>query len=168
MKPLALTLIALILTLGSFTTYKANAANSQCQKLKAKLQSIQRQQRQANTVKRSNALKIKETKAFKNWRQCKQGKYPKKKNKTKKSRGNRAVSKANHRKLKRLPPSKAVTPFKTVRTIAINNEYQGAKQVAWLQFYQRPSQCKTPKTTQVFAFCSEDRQAQRRKFEQQY
>lgn len=168
MKPLTLTLIALILTFGSLTVSKANAANSTCQKLKAKLYSIQGQQRQANTVKRSNALKIKETKAFKNWRQCKQGKYPKKKHKTKKYRINRAISKANLRKPRRLPPSKAVPPFKTIRTIAINNEYQGAKQVAWLQFYQRPSQCKTPKTTQVFAFCSENRQAQRRKFEQQY
>ena len=50
------------------------AAPKKCGKYKTKLDTIQKKQRQANSVKRSNKLKEQEQKAFKTWRKCKQGK----------------------------------------------------------------------------------------------
>jgi hypothetical protein len=60
------------------------------------------------------------------------------------------------------------SPFKTNKTIVIKSKYQGNKKQAWIKFYQQPSQCNRPKSLAVFASCSEDKQAQRINFEQEY
>lgn len=52
----------------------SEATPRKCEKYKTKLDTIQKKQRQANSLKRSNKLKEQEQKAFKVWRKCKQGK----------------------------------------------------------------------------------------------
>jgi len=63
---------------------------------------------------------------------------------------------------------KAGTPFKTSHAIVLKSKYQGDKKRAWLAFYQQPKRCQQPKSLQVFALCSEDKQTQRISFEQKY
>jgi hypothetical protein len=50
--------------------------------------------------------------------------------------------------------------------LIVKAKYQGRKQQAWLDFYQRPEKCRRPKTTQMFAYCLEDERKQQLRFEQ--
>lgn len=69
MKYLTLAIAVSLLMVNS-----SYAKPNKCNKYKKKLDNIQSQQRQPNTVKKSNKLKAKELKTFKLWRKCKQGK----------------------------------------------------------------------------------------------
>lgn len=76
------------------------------------------------------------------------------------SRSNR--TKVN-RSMKRSP-----TPALTMSFIAVKAPYQGAKQAAWLSFYQAPFYCFGVRQTERIRQCVEQRQQAQLHFEQQY
>ena len=130
-------------------------------------------QRKSYSLKRGQALRVKEDKARDKWWQCEnsslsvfKSKYATKKKKSKKQK----KSKAQYAKLKKvkLKSSKKMVTFNQASEIVIKSKYQGKKKLAWLQFYQQPLKCQRPKSINVFAFCSEDKLQQRNAFEQKY
>jgi len=164
-----LLLIAAVLS-TSQSAYAANGSiQKKCAKYLNKLDNIQSQQRQGNSLKRSINLRKKEDVARKKWWDCKNNKIKttkkyKKKNHVKskyKTKQKNTTTRNAH-----LQPNQHV--FSTNNNIFIKGRYSGDKQFKWLAFYQRPKQCARPKTTQVFAYCMEDKLAQQQVFEQQY
>lgn len=137
-------------------------AKKRCKPLLEKLHNIQAMQRNGYSSKGGISLRTREDKARANWWECEKGRREKTKNKTKHK--NKSVT--NKQNLKVIIP--AGTPFKTNNTIVIKSKYQGTKKQEWLKFYQQPAHCNRPKSLAVFASCSEDKQAQRINFEQEY
>jgi hypothetical protein len=143
-------------------------AKKRCKPLLEKLHNIQAMQRSGYSSQRGISLRAREDKARDKWWQCEQGRGRKAKSKTKKNskktsnQYSATYKKATHTKIS------AGTPFKTSNSIVIKSKYQGNKKRAWLKFYQQPAQCNRPKSLAVFASCSEDKQAQRFDFEQEY
>jgi len=145
---------------------QVSEAKKRCKPLLEKLHNVQAMQRSGYSTQRGDSLRAREDKARDKWWQCETGKSKKlSKKKKKKSKALSSSSKIKHSKNKVI---KAGTPFKTNRVVVIKSKYQGDKKRAWLGFYQQPIQCQQPKSLQVFAFCSENKQAQQTMFEQKY
>ncbi|WDE12352.1 hypothetical protein [Thalassomonas haliotis] len=164
-------LLSFLLSLGFSQSLQAKKA---CKKYLEKLHQIQAKQRKGNSLKQSNKLKEKETKARDTWWACENGKLAKKKSKSKKRQ------QKNPEKIARLPgkknktagnsnkPPVSVVPFASQRAIVLKAEYQGQQQLDWLAFYKQPAKCQQPKNIKVFAACVEDRRLQQQLFEQNY
>lgn len=138
-------------------------AKKRCKPLLEKLHNIQAMQRSGYSSKRGVSLRSREDKARDKWWQCEQGKGVKARSKKKTTAKKKVKTKSSKQK-----NITAGTPFKTNSQIVIRSKYQGVKKQAWLKFYQQPSKCNRPKSLAVFASCSEDKQSQRRNFEQGY
>ena len=160
--------LILIITLLLFTS--VSEAKKRCKPLLEKLHDIQAMQRNSYSSQRGVSLRTKEDKARDKWWQCEQGRGRKAKKKTKsKAKGKSNNSQSRTKNKQNLPVEiSAGSPFKTNNVIVIKSKYQGNKKQAWIKFYQQPTQCNRPKSLSVFAFCSEDKQAQRSDFEQEY
>lgn len=166
MYPIKLTIFISVLLL--FTS--VSEAKKRCKPLLEKLHNIQAMQRNSYSSKRGLSLRAKEDKARDTWWQCEKGRKTKnkKKRKSKKdSKNKRKQSSVTYKQNTHIKTA-AGTPFKTNNAIVIKSKYQGIKKQAWLKFYQQPAQCNRPKSLAVFASCSEDKQAQRINFEQEY
>lgn len=153
-------------------SFSALAGKKHCQGYREKLNNIQAQQRQGNSLKRSNSLATREAKARDTWWQCENGKLKKKKKKKKKSKAEKKSRKtfADHTKAKRkkVNTAKSVKPFASNRAVVMRNKYQGEQLQAWLKYYQPEKKCARPKSTQTFAACVEDRRRQQSEFEKSY
>ncbi|WP_426369254.1 hypothetical protein [Pseudocolwellia sp. HL-MZ7] len=150
-------LIALMLMVMSFQSY---GAKKECAGLLDKFQNIQSQLKQGQSIKSSASLRKKEDIAREKWWDCEN-------NKTTSS----STSKKKVVKLKKTDKSileDAPKVFSSNKNIVIKGRFSGDKQLQWLEYYQRPKKCGRPKTTQVFAFCMEDKTEQQNKFEQEY
>jgi len=145
-------------------SFSALAGKKHCQSYRNKLDNIQAQQRQANTLKRSNSLAAREGKARDTWWRCENGKLKKKSKKKKKAKKNKTVRKAKPIKNK----AKKTAPFVSNRPIVIRAKYQGKQLQSWLKFYQPEKRCARPKSTQIFAACVEDKRRQQGEFEKNY
>lgn len=143
-----------------------NAANK-CQSYRDKLQNIQIKQKQGHSAKRSVVLHQQEQKAWRMWMACKQGKLPsRKKTKNKaKDKSSSLTKPYKKNKIIQLIPGSA---FAKSGAVVIKAEYQGDKQQAWLNYFTPLDKCKRPKSTQVFAFCLDDKSKQMKLFEEQY
>jgi len=138
-----------------------------CEKQLNKLNKIQTKQRQGHSLKRSNTLNEQEHKARKLWWQCK--KSPTKKRNNSKSKSKSKSKKQNNQTAEKVyKRSGATSNFKSSGAISVKEKYEGKKNFDWLNYYQQPEECKRPKKLSVFARCTEDRQAQQLKFEQNY
>jgi hypothetical protein len=161
-------IIIMILVFPSITL-----AKKRCKPLLEKLHRVQALQRKPYSAQKGISLRNREDKARDLWWQCENGssKTKKKINKKKKQQNKKSRTKGNYfsrtTKVKN-KKNNVVIPFKTSNAIVIKSKYKGDKQVAWLTFYQQPSQCIQPKKLSVFAFCSENKQAQRADFEKYY
>jgi len=164
--------IKLTIFIGALFLFSTESeAKKRCKPLLEKLHNVQAMQRSGYSSQRGLSLRAKEDKARDKWWQCEQGRKVKKKSKNKgnkknKNQNNRQYS-ATYRRSSHTKIS-AGTPFKTNNVIAIKSKYQGNKKQAWLKFYLQPARCNRPKSLAVFAYCSEDKQAQRIDFEQEY
>ncbi|MEW6984066.1 hypothetical protein AAD001_15545 [Colwelliaceae bacterium 6471] len=153
----------------SFTFLYGDAfAQDKCQAELNKLENIKSQQRQGNSLKKSNSLRKQEERSRKKWWQCKNNVRP---HKTKRSlKKNRQVAKKAP--LTKIKNAKPTSPNKqklkpiTYHALTITAPFTGERQQQWLRYYKMPEQCYRPKTTQVFAYCAENKQAQQREFEQ--
>ena len=153
-----------VLSIASFTTL---AGKPECKSHLSTLQNIQSLQRQGQSLKRSNSLKVREEKARKKWWQCEKGKGLAKK--TKRKTKNKLVNaKAKKKAIKNLRTTSKAIVFSQQQPLIMKGRYQGSKQNDWLKFYVQPEKCSRPKTTKVFAFCMEDREQQQVKFEKEY
>ncbi|KGJ95340.1 hypothetical protein [Colwellia psychrerythraea] len=161
--------VVILLLIFSANTF----AKKRCKPLLEKLHNAQMMQRKSYSLKRGQALRVKEDKAREKWWQCEnsslsafKSKYGTKKKKSKKQK----KSTAHYAKLNKitLKPMKKVAIFNQDSAIVIKSKYQGNKRLAWLQFYQQPLKCQRPKNINVFAFCSEDKLQQQETFEQKY
>lgn len=166
------TAVVILLLIFSANTF----AKKRCKPLLEKLHNAQMMQRKSYSLKRGQALRVKEDKARDKWWQCEnsslsafKSKYGTKKKKAKKNK-KKQKSTSHYAKLKKvkLKPPKNMTTFNQDSAIVIKSKYQGNKKLAWLQFYQQPIKCQRPKNINMFAFCSEDKLQQRNAFEQQY
>lgn len=183
-----ITLSIIVGTLYCFTPLVA--AKEHCQKFRDKLDNIQAQQRQGNAAKKGLTLRDREDAARDKWWQCEHttgitSTKSKAKAKTKTKAKAKAKQRltadnnnstststhtAEHQHIGLQSGTKAnpVIPFSTTKPIVIASEFTGAKLAAWLQYYQQPSQCGRPKTTQLFAYCVEQRKQQQVEFEKHY
>jgi len=163
-------------------------AKKKCKPLLEKLHNIQSLQRSSYSAKRGQSLRAREDKAREKWWQCEHPSYGKSKgknySKSKKQKSSKKKSKrhvnnqqsyANYSKKKNSPrlfnykdKKYADSPFKTERAISLKSSYKGKMQQAWLSYYQQPKRCVKPKAITTFAYCSEDRLAQKIAFEQSY
>lgn len=155
-------LLMVTLALLSFQSY---GAKKHCAGLLTKLHDIQSKQRQGYSLKKGDQLRKKEDLVRKQWWDCennrnkpKRKKKKSSKNKIKKITTKRSSSKQN----------KTLPPIFITNNITIKSKYEGDKQIQWLNFYKRSKKCARPKTTQVFAYCMEDKAAQQKNFEQQF
>lgn len=155
-------------TLLLFTS--VSEAKKRCKPLLEKLHNVQAMQRSGYSSQRGLSLRAREDKARDKWWQCEQGRGTKKKtkSKSKKSSKNKSSQYSTANKGHTHKKILAGTPFNTNNAIVIKSKYHGNKKQAWIKFYQQPARCNRPKTLGVFAFCSEDKQAQRINFEQDY
>jgi hypothetical protein len=169
--------IKLMIFIGAFLLFTSvSEAKKRCKPLLEKLHNIQAMQRSGYSSQRGLSLRGREDKARDKWWQCEQGRGVKAKNKTKnKTKGkdkknskNKSSQYSSTYKQNTKTKTIAGTPFKTNNAIVIKSKYQGNKKQAWIKFYQQPTQCNRPKSLAVFASCSEDKQAQRSDFEQEY
>jgi len=145
-------------------------AKAKCKPYLEKLQNIQALQRQGYSLKRGNSLRKREQAAREKWWQCEQGKIQPTSKKSK-ARKKKQEKKKRYVKTKRTRTGeieKKLVPFSNQGQIVLKGRFTGEKQQAWLQYYVQPKKCLRPKTTQVFAFCMEDKLAQQAVFEQEY
>jgi hypothetical protein len=153
-------------------------AKKRCKPFLEKLHKVQAQQRNGYSLKRGQSLRAKEDKARDKWWQCENmslakfkvnnGGGNKKKKKGKKKKLSKHTRKKVSNKKYQFYASKSIPTFNQGSAIVIKSKYQGEKKLAWSQFYQRPSKCISPKSLNVFAYCSEDKLQQQGQFEQQY
>lgn len=147
-----------------FASFNSYGAKKECIVLLDKLQNIQAQQRQGQTFKSSVKLREKEDVARQNWWNCENNKTkPKSKTKSKKAK-KKVLLKNNNKPLVK----KASQVFSSNQAIIVKGRFSGDKQLQWLSYYKRPKKCARPKTTQIFAFCMEDKTAQQDKFEAEF
>lgn len=164
----------LLLFLLSLSFSQALQAKKACKKYLDKLHQVQAKQRKGNSLKQSNKLKEKETKARDTWWACENGKLAKKKKKVKKPQQKKPekiaqlTPKKNKVATKSKKPPVSVVPFATQRAIVLKGEYQGQQQLDWLAFYKQPEKCQQPKNIKVFAACVEDKRLQQQLFEQKH
>jgi len=162
-----LVLIIIIILLFSPITL----AKKRCKPLLEKLHYIQSLQRESYSVKSGVSLRNREDKARDLWWQCENGSSKAKNKSKKKNKKTKAIKKTKKtHQAKRLKRKiiNAGTPFNTKNAIVIKSKYQGDKKQAWFKYYQQPNRCIRPQSLPEFAFCSEDKQAQRARFEQAY
>ncbi|WP_281559705.1 hypothetical protein [Thalassomonas sp. RHCl1] len=149
-------------------------AKKACKKYLEKLHQVQAKQRNGNSLKQSNKLKEKETRARDTWWACENGKLAKKKKKSKKHQRKKTekIAKLTQEKNKGTTKAKkspaTPVPFATQRAIVLKAEYQGQQQLDWLAFYKQPDKCQQPKNIKVFAACVEDKRLQQQLFEKNY
>jgi len=158
-------------------------AKKRCKPFLAKLHQIQAMQRQSYSLKRGQSLRAKEDKARDKWWQCEHtslakfkaenggGKKKPKKKVNKKRPAKYTKAKRNNTATKKNSLNysvKAIPIFNQSSAIVIKAKYQGEKRLAWSTYYQRPSKCISPKSFNVFAFCSENKLQQQNQFEQEY
>ena len=147
------------------------AAKKHCQSYRQKLDNIQSQQRQGNSLKRSNSLAKKEKKARDTWWRCETGKLkPKSKKKKVKLKSKKKPSKKYYKtdKKQHSKLAKTLVPFANSKAIVVKAKYQGEKLQAWLKYYRPEKKCARPKSTQIFAACVEDKRRQQGEFEESY
>ncbi len=159
---LCLALIMLVIT------FPVIAGKKHCQGYRSKLDNIQAQQRQGNSLKRSNSLAVREAKARDTWWRCETGKMKKKTSKSKKKTNKKNSKKQTTQAPVKLQTLKPLSPFSSNKPVVVRSKYQGEKLQAWLQYYQPEKQCARPKSTQTFAACVEDKRRQQIEFEQGY
>jgi len=140
-------------------------AKKECKTQLAKLDNIQKLQRQGHSLKQSESLRKREDTARKKWWQCEHSSTAKKKVKKTKTKNKKKSIKT--KSTARVKASKR-RMFNTTEPIVIKSKYQGDKRLAWLKFYQQPKNCLKPKNIQAFALCSENKREQRLDFEKQY
>lgn len=172
---------AIVAVLLTFST--TSSAKKRCKPLLEKLHNIQATQRKSYSLKRGQTLRAKEDKARDKWWQCEnsslasfKSKYGTKKKKSKKQSKKQSKKKklvkssTNYTKMNEriFNPTKRLTRFNQSSAIVIKAKYQGDKRLAWLQFYQQPIKCQSPKKLNVFAYCTEDKLQQQDLFEQKY
>lgn len=158
-------------------SFSAAAGKKHCQNYRKKLDSIQAQQRQANSLKRSNSLTVKEAKARKNWWRCETGKLkekskekqqPKKKARAKKSNTIAIQHSIKIKPKRNIAKMRPLAPFANSRPVVLRAKYQGKQLQAWLEYYQPKKKCARPKSTQIFAACVEDKRRQQDEFDKNY
>ena len=159
-------LIKLLIGVLFIVSFESYGAKQQCAVLLEKLQNIQSQQKQGQPFKSSIKLREKENVARKKWWDCEKNKVkPKTKDKVKSKKKKKSI------KLKKsYKPLNTDTPqvFSSNQPIVVKGRFSGEKQLHWLLYYKRPAECAKPKTTQVFAFCIENKTEQQSKFEEEY
>ncbi|WP_426359789.1 hypothetical protein ACPUVO_06060 [Pseudocolwellia sp. HL-MZ19] len=156
-------LIALMLMVMSFQSY---GAKKECAGLLDKFQNIQSQLKQGQSIKSSASLRKKEDIAREKWWDCENNKTTSSSTSKKKKTYKKKVVKLKKTDKSILEDAPQV--FSSNKNIVIKGRFSGDKQLQWLEYYQRPKKCGRPKTTQVFAFCMEDKTEQQNKFEQEY
>lgn len=164
---LGLIFVGLLFSLNSFSVWATKKA---CQPYLDKLRNIQSQQRAGYSNKKGRSLADGEKKARDKWWQCQQGKLPKnKRKKAKKKSKFTNEAKASTSSVK--PAIYKLTKTNTLSfssKLTIKSKFQGAKQQAWLDYYQQPKKCKVPQSTKIFAYCLENEQKQQQVFDRQY
>jgi len=157
----------LFLTLTLLFSLPSYAGKKQCKSYLEKLRNIQTQQKQGHSLKRSESLKKRETKARNKWWQCEQGQLKTLKRKSNKLKKRRELANRQPKQVNSLEKVKkpTVKPFQTSAAVVIKSRYEGEKLTAWLQYYQQPKKCQRPKSTKQFAFCVENRRMQQSAFE---
>lgn len=161
------TLLTWLLFFFSFL-YGEAFAQEKCQAELNKLENIKSQQRQGHSLKKSNSLRKQEEKARKKWWQCKNNVRPHKAKRSlkKNQRVAKKVQVSKITKVKPISPNKQQLKPITYHAPIITAPFTGERQQQWLRYYKMPKQCHRPKTTQVFAYCAENKQAQQREFVQ--
>ncbi len=157
-------------------------SKKRCKPLLNKLHNIQALQRQGYSLKRGQNLRTQEDQARDKWWQCEHSslakfnaKYGKSKKLAKRKPSNSAIE-SSRTKAKKNKSNKISTSyismnevtFNQTSAIVIKSKYQGDKNIAWLEFYQKPSKCQQPKSLTVFAYCCENKLEQQNRFEQAY
>lgn len=159
-------LLIIVISLSSFQSY---GAKKHCAKLLTKFHNIQAQQRQGSSLKKSKQLRKKEDLARERWWNCESSRSkPKVKSTKKKLKSSKNQSKKKTIKLYPSNKKADIPRVFTSKSIVIKSKFKGNKQAQWLNFYKRPAKCAKPKTTQVFAYCMEDKTTQQQVFEQKY
>ncbi len=153
-------------------------AKKRCKALQKELHLIQAQQRKGYSLQRGVSLRAREDKAREKWWQCEHPSYGRKKTVKKKTKNRKREkptqqstldsAKSQRNMTNELEGKRVTAPFISLESIVVNSTYQGEKLFAWLRFYQQPAQCYRPNNLSVFAFCSENKQAQKIDFEQGY
>lgn len=164
--------IKMILVICFITLFSngAIAGKKRCKSLLVKLQNIQAQQRQGYSAKKGASLQARLEKMRDKWWQCENtSKYSQSKKKQKKKiKLHKAINKRVKTNTYTSNSHKVVKPFTTSQAIVIKSRFKGKKQQAWLNYYQQPKKCNRAKTTQVFAFCVENKAIQQDEFVRQY
>ena len=131
-------------------------------------------QRNGYSLKRGQSLRAKGDKARDKWWQCEhtslarfKAQNGKVKKKSAKFARNNIKKKSNYKRSSRYSSPKKTT-FNQTSAIVIKSKYQGGKNLAWLDFYQKPVRCNRPKSLTAFAYCSENKLEQQTQFEKQY
>lgn len=146
-----------------------SAGKKQCQPYLDKLRNIQAQQRVGHSNKKAHSLAKREQKARDKWWQCQQGKLPKKASiKKKKKTRSKGSSLANKKMQTPIFDQAYAQSASLTNHVVIRGEFSGQKQQDWLDYFQPLEQCLKPSSTQIFAFCLEDRRKQRQQFVQNY
>jgi len=160
--------LIVVLALSSFESY---GAKKHCAELLTKLHNVQSQQRQGYSLKKGERLRKKEDAARKQWWDCENNRNKpkaKSKRKKKKSKLSKTTMNKKNNKHTRSKDNKNIPQGFSSNNIVIKSKFSGEKQVQWLNFYKRPKKCARPKTTQIFAYCMEEKIEQQQVFEQQY
>ena len=162
-------LLYCLLLLGLIFSFPAWSGKKRCEPLLIKLHNIQTQQRQGYSIKKGISLQAKADKVRKQWWQCENNiNSPRKKNKkkAKKVQKKKVISTT----FDPVEIAKEIKPFATSKAIVVKSRFKGKKQQAWLDYYQaqKPDKCKRPKTTQIFAFCMEDKASKQDIFDRSY
>jgi len=148
------------------------AGKKQCKPYLDNLRNIQSQQKQGHSLKRSESLNKRETKARNKWWRCERGllqkvKVSKSKNKSKKHKQKNSTVKRQSISVntRRNVTKVNIKPFRSTAAMVVKSRYQGLQLYAWLEYYQQPKKCLRPKNTKQFAFCVEDRRKQQLAFD---
>ncbi len=154
------------------SSFVAVAGKQQCQKYRKKLDNIQAQQRQANSLNRSNSLAERESKARKSWWKCETGKHKPVASKKKKFK-NKPIKSPNKVKVEKITYQSsdvhtALMPFYSHGLKDQHGLYEGEKLQAWLLYYRPDKKCVRPRSMHQFAACAEERRVHQRKFEKDY
>jgi hypothetical protein len=149
------------------TSFESFGAKKECAELLEKFQNIQSQLKQGQSIKSSASLRKQEDEARDKWWNCENNKSTSSsKNENIKTAKKKAIVKSTTSDNATLQYAPQV--FSSNKDIVIKGRFSGEKQFQWLEYYQRPKKCARPKTTQVFAFCMEDKTEQQNKFEEEY
>jgi len=156
-------LLIFIILISFAISFKVFAGKKACQPYLSKLHNIQAQQRTSYNNSKGRSLAEREKKARDKWWQCEQGRLPKKRKKAQeiKKKHTSLLKKNNTLHNQNNPIVKSLT-----NNVVIKAKFHGQQQQDWLDYYQKPQQCKNVKTTKMFAYCIEDKNRQQLLFEQ--